>query len=115
MGRKPIHREAMTAAERQRRRRDRLRQGQGLVALRRAWEECTKSERTRFLRELRADQLKAKQERRAERERALGEKIRRENERRGYVEPPPGEPGKSCIVGWLAGLPIRRRTPRQGE
>lgn len=74
-------------------------------------EVCTKAERTRFLRELRAGQLKAKQERRAERELAFAERVKRGNERRGYVEPPPREPGKPYIVGWMNGLPLMY-TPR---
>jgi hypothetical protein len=76
MGRKPIGNTAMTAAERQRRRRDRLRPGQRYDALRAAWEACDQKSRTRFLRELGAAKLSAKIERRAQRERELAEKIR---------------------------------------
>jgi hypothetical protein len=54
MGRKPIGKTAMTATERQRRRRARLRPGQRYDALRAAWDACDKAERARFLRELRA-------------------------------------------------------------
>jgi hypothetical protein len=81
MGRKPIGEKAMTATERQRRRRHRLKQEQGFVALRRAWDACTKAERTRFLRELSAERrLVAKHARRAKRVRELAEKIRLANE-----------------------------------
>jgi hypothetical protein len=76
MGRKPIGKTAMTAAERQRRRRARLRPGQRYDALRAAWEACDKKSGTRFLRELGAAKLSAKRERRAQRERELAEKIR---------------------------------------
>ena len=47
MGRKPIGKTAMTAAERQQRYRARLRPSQRYDALRRAWDACGKSERTR--------------------------------------------------------------------
>jgi hypothetical protein len=76
------------------------------AALRRAWEACTQAERVRFLRELRAEQTAAKQATRADKDKALAEKIRLGNERHGYVDPPAGEPGQ--IVGWMSGLPIRR-------
>jgi hypothetical protein len=76
MGRKPIGKTAMTAAERQQRRRARLRPAQRYEALRRAWDACDKSERARFQRELGAAKLNAKKERRAQRERELAEKIR---------------------------------------
>jgi hypothetical protein len=75
MGRKPIGKIAMTATERQRRRRARLRPAQRYDALRRAWDACDKAERTRFLRELSADRTAAKKARRAALERALAEKI----------------------------------------
>lgn len=52
MGRKPVFETAMTAAERQRRRRERLKQGLNFLALGRAWDECTRAERAWFLREL---------------------------------------------------------------
>ena len=96
MGRRPIGKTAMTATERQRRRRARLRRGQGYDVLCRAWAACDKAERARFLRELRAPAAKRKKERRAERERALAEKI-------GGGRPiaPAG-----AITGWLDGLPI---------
>ena len=76
MFRKPIGKTAMTAAERQRRRRARLRPGQRYDALRAAWEACDKKGRTRFLRELSAVSLQRKKERRAERLRAIADKIR---------------------------------------
>jgi hypothetical protein len=111
MGRKPLGREAMTATQRQRRRRERLKQGQTLLALCRAWEACTKAERTRFLRGLRAEQLAAKQARRAARVMALAEKVRLANEERGkmlhgpdYVEPQFHAAGQ--IVGWIGRFPI---------
>jgi hypothetical protein len=66
----------MTAAERQRRRRARLRKERPLADLRAAWDACDKSERAWFLREFGAAKLSAKRERRAERERELAEKIR---------------------------------------
>jgi hypothetical protein len=96
MGRKPIGETAMTATERQRRRRARLRRGQGYDALCRAWAACDKAERARFLRELRAPAAKRKKERRAERERDLAEKISG-----GRPMAPAG-----AITGWLDGLPI---------
>jgi hypothetical protein len=74
MGSKPLGKVAMTAAERQRRRRARLRPKQRYDALTRAWDACGKAERSRFLRELRAVKLEAKRERRAQRERELAEK-----------------------------------------
>jgi hypothetical protein len=75
MGRKPIGKTAMTAAERQRRRRARLQKERPLADLRAAWDACDKKGRTRFLRELPAASLQRKQERRAALERALAEKI----------------------------------------
>ena len=66
---------------------------------------CPRKERARFLRELRAARLAQKQERRAARERALGEKIRAENVRRGFPDAQLA-PGERRIVGWIAGLPI---------
>lgn len=96
MGRKPIGKTAMTATERQRRRRASLRPGQRYDALKRAWAACAKGERARFLRELRAATTKRKKERRAERERALAETISG------------GRPmaAAGTILGWLNGLPI---------
>lgn len=58
------------------------------------------------MREIRAATTKRKQERRAELERALGEKQEAEN-RAGRVAaglPPESRPGE--IVGWMGGLPI---------
>ena len=104
MGRKPIGQQAMSAAERQRRRRARLKPDQALLALRQAWEACPPAARRRFLRELGAVRLKAKQERRAERLRELNEKLERENARRGPQ--PVTRPDGSQITGWLNGLPI---------
>jgi hypothetical protein len=79
----------------------------GRDALRGAWDTSTKTDRTRLLRELRAERTAAKRERRAARELALAEKTKKENERRGYVEvePPPGDPWP-YIVGWMEGLPV---------
>jgi hypothetical protein len=59
MGRKPIGKTAMTAAERQRRRRARLRKERPLADLRAAWDTFDKSERAWFLRELGTAKLKA--------------------------------------------------------
>jgi hypothetical protein len=56
MGR-PRKPDAMTGAERTRLYRDKKRQGRALAALQRAWDECSKAERTRFLRALGADRL----------------------------------------------------------
>jgi hypothetical protein len=114
MGRKPIGKTAMTDVERQQRRRERLRQGQALIALHRAWDACSKAERSRFRRELSADRLATKKARRAERERQLGETIRLENERRMALpgaSSPVTLPNGSQIVGWLGGLPLIH-TPR---
>jgi hypothetical protein len=66
MGRKPIGKTAMTATERQRRRRARLREERPLADLRAAWDACGKAERARFLRELSADRTAAKKARRAQ-------------------------------------------------
>jgi hypothetical protein len=54
---------------------------------------------------------KAKQERRAEREREFAETIGRANERRGSPLPVPLADGRE-IVGWVGGLPIIRTPPR---
>jgi hypothetical protein len=105
MGRKPSGKTAMTAAERQRRRRERLKPEKTYAALCAAWEVSSRAQRTRFLRDLRATTLAAKKALRAEKRRQLAETLRRENERRGADMTPVG-PGERRIVGWLAGLPI---------
>jgi len=80
---------------------------QNFVALCQAWKACSKSQRSRFLRALRAEIQQAKARRRDERERALADKINRENERRGFVTPPPdGRGGPSRVIRWWRGLPI---------
>jgi hypothetical protein len=76
------------------------------VAFRRAWDACTKTDRARFLRELRAERTAAKRERRAARELELAEKTRKENKRRGHVEIEPPPDGWPYIVEWLEGLPV---------
>jgi hypothetical protein len=50
LGRKPIGKTAMTAAERQLRRRARLQEGRAYAELERAWAACSMSERARFKR-----------------------------------------------------------------
>jgi hypothetical protein len=75
LGRNPVGKSAMTAAERQRRRHARLRPAQRYDALRAAWEACDRKQRSRFLRELSADRTAGKKARRAALERALAEKI----------------------------------------
>jgi len=80
---------------------------QNFVALCQAWKAWSKSQRSRFLCALRAEIQQAKARRRDERERALADKINRENERRGFVTPPPdGRGGPSSVIGWWRGLPI---------
>jgi hypothetical protein len=87
---------AMTPAQRQQRRRARLRKERPLARLRAAWDACDKAQRSRFLRGLRAASLQRKKERRAALERALADKISGAR---------PMEPA-GTITGWLNGLPI---------
>ena len=94
VGRKPINGEPMTAVERQRRRRDRLRQERQLLVLRRAWEACTKSQRSQFLRELRAGQLAIKQARRAAREKAMAEGVMDDDPPAGWTGAGPRSPDR---------------------
>lgn len=71
MGRKPIGKTAMMAAERQRRCRARLKALRPYAELERAWAACSRKKRSRFLRSLRSAAQLLKKERRAEREWAL--------------------------------------------
>ena len=79
MGRPSIGDRPMTPAERQQRRRDRLKDDAELLALVRVWKRCSKKQRTRFLRALRAEAMLRKKARREALMLHLAEQIARQN------------------------------------
>jgi hypothetical protein len=79
MGRPSIGDRPMTPAERQRRRRDRLKDDAELLALVRVWKRCSKRQRTRFLRALRAEAMLLKNARRDAKWQQIVERTARQN------------------------------------
>jgi hypothetical protein len=111
MGRPSIGDKPMTPAERQRRRRERLKEDAPLLKLVRVWKSLSKKQRPRFLRALRAETMLLKAARREAKELQLAEWTARQNGE-VFVRSKPPPPRSALVLAHRARVNARRAALR---